>query len=107
MRTAAPFAVLSLLLLRTVPVEQAVDEVFHAAPGDEDQQRDRAGDERRTPLPRAAGDAEGGDEPDRGGGGQPVHHLVVALEDGAAAEEADARDNALNDPADGGGLIRP
>src|SRR5436189_2759003 len=102
---ASAFAVTLRQLYRVVPVEDAVDEPFHAAPDRQDQQGDDAGQEGRRPLPRAAGDAEGRDEPDRRGGGQTVHHLVVALQNRAAAEEADAGDDALNDAADRGEVI--
>ena len=48
----------------------------------------------------AAGDADGGRHPDAGGGGQALHVVLrPVLDDRAGAEEADAGDDALDDPA--------
>ena len=56
------------------------------------------------PTPQAI--PERGYEPDGGSGCEAVDDVVLAaLEDGAAAEEADAGDDALNGAADGIGVI--
>src|ERR1043166_5886468 len=87
-------------LLRFVLAENPSDDFFDGLPGHEDDEGEDEGDQRGDPLAAAACRAERRDEPDGGGGGEPVDALG-RLEDRPAAEEADAGDDALDDAAEG------
>jgi hypothetical protein len=60
-----------------------------------------------APVSRPAGHSQASHDPDRGSGGEPLHPLVLAVpQDDAASQEADACDDALQDPGAGAGVGR-
>lgn len=76
----------------------AVDGAFDGAEAEESEEAEESGGPCGGVHAGAGGDAEGGDEPDGGGGGEALDAVAVA-HDGACAEEADTGDDVGADAA--------
>ncbi len=78
---------------------------LHGLAEDQQGEGDGDGDHGGRPLAGAAGDPQGGDHPDGGGGGEAVDAVVgLVAQDHAAAQEADARHDALDGAEHGRGV---